>query len=72
MRSKPLAKLLLVLAGLLVGEAVVIWLTFGDVYSGHINVGLIALVPNIVVVAGGALLTGSTPRRESERAQAVR
>ena len=46
-----------VLAGLLVGEAVVIWLTFGDVYSGHINVGLIALVPNLVVVAVGALLS---------------
>jgi solute:Na+ symporter, SSS family len=63
-----------VLAGLLVGEAVVIWLTFGDVYSGHINVGLIALVPNIVVVAAGALLTRSTPRRtrESEQAQAAR
>ncbi len=48
-----------VLAGLLVGEAVVIWLTFGDVYSGHVNVGLISLVPNLVVVAAGALVERS-------------
>jgi SSS family solute:Na+ symporter len=58
-----------VLAGLLVGEAVVIWLTFGDAYSGHINVGLIALVPNIVVVAVGALLTGSGSRGPSRQEQ---
>jgi SSS family solute:Na+ symporter len=45
-----------VFAGLLVGEAVVIWLTFSDAYQGHINVGLIALVPNIVVIAIGAAL----------------
>jgi SSS family solute:Na+ symporter len=45
-----------VLAGLLVGEAVVIWLTFSDVYQGHVNVGLIGLVPNVVVVAVGAVL----------------
>jgi SSS family solute:Na+ symporter len=45
-----------VLAGLLAGEAVVIWLTFGHAYSGHINVGLIALVPNLVVIAIGAAI----------------
>ena len=45
-----------VLAGLLVGEAIVIWLTFGNVYSGHINVGLVALVPNIVVLLAGAVI----------------
>lgn len=44
------------LTGLLVGEAVVIWLTFTDVYPGHVNVGLIGLVPNVVVVAVGAVL----------------
>ncbi len=49
-----------VLAGLLVGELVVVWLTFGNVYAGHVNVGLIALVPNLVVVAVGALV--SRPR----------
>ena len=45
-----------VLAGLLVGEAVVIWLTFGDAYAGHINVGLIALVPNLLVIGVGATI----------------
>ncbi len=45
-----------VLTGLMVGEAVVIWLTFGHAYAGHINVGLIALVPNIVVVILGTAL----------------
>jgi SSS family solute:Na+ symporter len=52
-----------VLAGLLVGEAVVTWLTFGDAYSGHVNVGLIGLVPNIAVVAiGAAVERAVTPR----------
>jgi SSS family solute:Na+ symporter len=45
-----------VLTGLVVGEAVVIFLTFSGTYSGNLNVGLLALVPNIVVVAGGALV----------------
>jgi SSS family solute:Na+ symporter len=45
-----------VLAGLLVGEAIVIWLTFSHVYSGHINIGILALIPNIAVVAVGAVL----------------
>lgn len=40
----------------MVGEAVVIWLTFGHAYAGHISVGLIALVPNIVVVILGTAL----------------
>ncbi len=44
-----------VLAGLVVGEAVVIALTFGP-YAGTINEGLIALVPNIAVVVLGALI----------------
>ncbi len=45
-----------VMAGLLVGELVVIWLTFGNAYSGHINVGLVALVPNIIVLLAGTVL----------------
>jgi SSS family solute:Na+ symporter len=45
-----------VIAGIVVGEAVVVWLTFSDFYSGHVNVGLIALVPNLVVVAVGLLV----------------
>ena len=45
-----------ILAGLLAGEAVVIWLTFGGAYSGHINVGLIALIPNLLVIAIGAAM----------------
>jgi SSS family solute:Na+ symporter len=58
-----------VLAGLVVGEAIVIWLTFGHVYDGHVNVGLIALVPNIVVVGVGALVESRVrPKvREPER-----
>lgn len=45
-----------VVAGLLVGEAIVIWLTFSNAYSGHINVGIIALIPNIVIVGIGAVV----------------
>ncbi|MDQ2851328.1 MAG: sodium:solute symporter family protein, partial [Actinomycetota bacterium] len=51
-----------VLIGLLVGEAVVIWLTFGDkTFAGHINVGLVALLPNIGIVLIGALLQQVRP-----------
>lgn len=56
-----------VLAGLLAGEAVVIWLTFSDVYQGHVNVGLIGLVPNIVVIAIGAALERTLGGRPAER-----
>jgi solute:Na+ symporter, SSS family len=45
-----------VLAGLVVGVATVCVLTFTDVYAGHINAGLIGLVPNAVVVAVGAAI----------------
>ncbi|TCO62777.1 sodium:solute symporter family protein [Actinocrispum wychmicini] len=45
-----------VVAGLLVGEAIVIWLTFGTVYSGHVNVGIVALAPNLAIVGIGAVL----------------
>lgn len=52
-----------VIAGLVIGEAVVIWLTFGSVsFYGNINVGLVALVPNIVVVAIGAVLERASGR----------
>jgi SSS family solute:Na+ symporter len=63
-----------VIAGLLVGEIVVIWLTFGKVEVAHVNVGLVALVPNIVVIAiGAALERRSTGRVAPERAgEAVR
>ena len=53
---RRLVGVLPVLAGLVVGEAIVIWLTFGNAYAGHVNVGLIALVPNLLVVAAGALI----------------
>lgn len=43
-----------ILAGLVVGETVVIWLTFSGGYTGHVNVGLIGLVPNLLVIAVGA------------------
>ena len=51
-----------VLAGLVVGEVVVIALTFGP-YAGTVNEGLIALVPNILVVAVGALHRAAARRR---------
>jgi SSS family solute:Na+ symporter len=58
-----------VLAGLVVGEVVVIALTFGP-YSGTVNEGLIALVPNIAVVVAGALIerrrAGGAPTRTAE------
>ena len=44
-----------ILAGLVVGEVVVVVLTFGP-YAGTVNEGLVALVPNLVGVALGALL----------------
>jgi solute:Na+ symporter, SSS family len=54
-----------VLAGLVVGEVVVVVLTFGP-YAGTINEGLIALVPNLVVVGIGALLERRTRAAEPE------
>ena len=47
-----------VLAGMLVGVGGVIALTppFGHLHVGHVNAGLVALVPNLVVVAAGAAI----------------
>jgi len=47
-----------VLAGMLVGVGVVIALTppFGGLHAGHLNAGLLALVPNLLVVAVGAAI----------------
>jgi SSS family solute:Na+ symporter len=45
-----------VIAGVVVGEVVVIWLTFSDLYGGTFNVGLIGLVPNLVIVGVGMLV----------------
>jgi SSS family solute:Na+ symporter len=57
-----------VLAGLLVGELVVIWLTFVDTdLVGHVNVGLVGLAANLVVLLLGALVERArTPEREAE------
>ena len=57
-----------VIAGLLVGEAVVMWLTFGKVEVAHINVGLVALVPNLFVLA----VVGALDRRTAEPAVEAR
>jgi SSS family solute:Na+ symporter len=59
-----------VIAGLVVGEVVVAWLTFSHVYSGHVNVGLIGLVPNVLVVLAGMAVHRA--RGESEQAPAER
>jgi SSS family solute:Na+ symporter len=58
-----------ILAGLVVGEVVVVVLTFGP-YAGTVNEGLIALVPNVVVVALGALVErrGGGPREGTPHA----
>lgn len=56
-----------ILAGLLVGEAVVIWLTFmpTEVF-GNINVGLIGLVPNVLIVGAGMWANWSRNRDHTE------
>jgi hypothetical protein len=42
----------------LLGEAVVIWLTFAPLPAfGHVNVGLIGLIPNLLVVTLGVAAT---------------
>ncbi|GAB3490389.1 sodium:solute symporter family protein [Flexivirga lutea] len=64
--TRRLAGVWPVIAGLVVGEAVVIWLTFGHIgFIGHVNVGLVALVPNIVVVAAGAVVERAGSRQVS-------
>ncbi|MEU6356607.1 sodium:solute symporter family protein [Streptomyces sp. NPDC047072] len=59
-----------VLAGLFVGELVVIWLTFWDkTLAGNVNVGLIGLAANLVVLALAGTaerLTARTPRQGSD------
>ncbi|SFW89595.1 sodium:solute symporter family protein [Amycolatopsis australiensis] len=52
-----------VFAGLIAGEAVVVWLTFVDTHLvGTVNVGLVGLGVNVVVLALAAVLA---PRRTS-------
>ncbi|MEV4597411.1 sodium:solute symporter family protein [Amycolatopsis sp. NPDC049253] len=52
-----------VLAGLVVGEIVVIWLTFFDTkFAGTVNVGLIGLAANVVVLAVAAGIERAVPR----------
>jgi SSS family solute:Na+ symporter len=73
--SRRLVGAVWVIAGLVVGEVVVAWLTFSDVYSGHVNVGLIGLVPNLVVVAVGVLVQrgrGLPPPVDAEPRAAAR
>ncbi|WP_410568385.1 sodium:solute symporter family protein [Amycolatopsis sp. cmx-4-61] len=52
-----------VLAGLVAGELVVLWLTFVDTHLvGTVNVGLVGLGANVVVLAAAAV---AAPRRKS-------
>ena len=61
-----------VFAGLIVGEIVVIWLTFWpQAWAGHVNVGIIALLPNLIVVAIGAAVERATGRAPSVPERAV-
>lgn len=53
-----------VLAGIVVGELVVVWLTFFQTHLvGHVNVGLVGLAANLVVLAIGAAAE-RRPQRE--------
>ncbi|WP_028921464.1 sodium:solute symporter family protein [Pseudonocardia acaciae] len=58
-----------VLAGIVVGEVLVTWLTFANISVGHANVGLVALVPNILVVAVGAAVERALGRGPAARPQ---
>lgn len=65
-----------VIAGLLVGEITVIWLTFGHfAFAGHVNVGIIALAPNIIVVIIGTLIErgihSRSPRPQNTKTEAL-
>lgn len=56
-RRRPRSGLPVIL-GIVVGEAVVIWLTFSDVAVAHINVGIIGLLANLVVLLAAWAVTG--------------
>ncbi|HWD04918.1 MAG TPA: sodium:solute symporter family protein [Amycolatopsis sp.] len=52
-----------VLAGLIAGEIVVVWLTFFDTkFAGTVNVGLIGLAANLVVLAVATLIERALTR----------
>ncbi|MFI5612177.1 sodium:solute symporter [Amycolatopsis sp. NPDC051903] len=52
-----------VLAGLIAGEIVVVWLTFFDTkFAGTVNVGLIGLAANVVVLAVATLVERAVTR----------
>lgn len=56
--------------GLLVGEIVVIWFTFGDVDIARVNTGILALVANVLVATAaelGVRLARSTMSRSPDR-----
>lgn len=59
-----------VLAGIVAGVIMVVLLTppFGDLHVGHVNAGLVALVPNIAVLAVGAVLERLRARRSGRAA----
>ncbi|WP_405904529.1 sodium:solute symporter family protein [Streptomyces sp. NBC_00656] len=48
---RPLLRAPAAAAGIVAGEAVLIWLTFGDPYHGAVSAGLIALAANVVIAA---------------------
>lgn len=76
LRRVPVGKVP-VLAGIVVGEVVVIWLTFGaPTLFGTFNVGLVGLGANLVVLAVGAVVerftAGQAAGRDVGEAAAVR
>ncbi|WP_279581623.1 hypothetical protein [Fodinicola feengrottensis] len=58
-----------ILAGLIVAEVVVIWLTFGKIHLfGTWNVGMVGLGVNVVVVVGAGLIERALAQRTAATA----
>jgi solute:Na+ symporter, SSS family len=58
-----------VLLGLVAGEIVVVWLTFGGPSVGTLNVGIVGLVVNIVVLAVAAAVERATGHAPGPRVE---
>ncbi|GDY32676.1 hypothetical protein [Gandjariella thermophila] len=58
-----------VLLGLLAGEVVVVWLTFGGPAVGTVNVGIVGLVVNIAVLTVAAAAERATGHAPAPRVE---
>jgi hypothetical protein len=52
--------------GLLAGEVVVIWFTFGGIELGHVTTGIVALGVNILLAGGAEPVRRATHRESAE------